>query len=1397
MSRWKRTILRLERLEDRLAPSVSSSFSSGALTLTYGATNDSVTVQFTSASAVSITGDGGTTVSGTTSGSVTSITVNGASGDTGQTLVFDLNNQTASVSGAIAITGLQFVTVTDLRPGGGGSLTAASFSDTNSTLVSGSTTTFNKAVTTTSSGENVSGFSTVNVNAAVDGPNPSFVHIAADNINIDTTNGSISGGSSGGLVNLEPFTSSRLITLGTAPGGTLGLTQAELDTITAGSNLLIGKNSGAPSNTGGIEFTAPITSTGTGWTNLLLFTAGSVSQGSGDTITAAGLSIVADDGVTLTETGNQVSTFGAQDTITSGSAFSYTNDGSLTVGHVTDVGFSGITTLGGAVTVTALGSSSTLTVSNPINTTNGGATTTGADITLNADAMAFSAGINGGTGGIVTLAPVTTTDAISFANIEQVVLTTPNAGANSFTLDLTTPTNGVVSVTEADNVTNTKLESDFNNALSAAGVNGSVTVTEPVADTYDISFFGPGVLPLDLTASGTATPTVSTFNAPSTWTSPTSISVDHRRRAPCRWLVPDRGYRHRRHSRRPIGFQHAKPDHRPHGLGRADGIAGRDQPGRLEAGGGIALPNSGNAVSNIVLLGQGDVQFIDGQALTTSASALDPAETNVGVQSDSGTVFLETTAGDLTLAGPVSAGGNSTATLSAAAAIVNDNGANTDVKAKNLALEAGTGIGATGTNGAINTAVGFLVAENLASGGIFINNADPVTIGFSSDSFKGVQNFGSGDIQLTNAGTVNITTFGEQVEGEGGNITITTTTGDINTGGNQFAVFVSTVSSNTLKLDAAGNITLGTLVGGEFGSVSGGGPLTLMAGGNITIDNDSTAESGFSGGAVTVTAGGNVSIEATTAAQGAVLAVENGTDALSITTGAGDTFAIESSTNGVVTGGGAITINADVLFLDGPVYATTSGTVTLAPVTASEVIDLGTAPTTTLGLSNAELGQVTSSQLTIGSSTNTGGIAITNNIDSQTGIPILELLTGGAITDTGGFTLDPTDLALSGTTGIGTSMAPMMTVVSNLVAENTTSGGIFISNTGDLTIGYSGDPFKGIRDTGAATDAIVLTNDGTLDVTDTTTSGSFIGEDIIAPGDVTVTTTGSTSDIVTGTPIPIDQGDGGSIVSKNAVVSVTAGRDLLLGDTTTDVIGNVEAGRSIFLQAGRNIAVDADTFVQAHGSGTLTATAGSTGGNISLLQSTGAVGAEITTKGGAITLTTGASSSTTTGVFTADGGVAPDVASDGGNITINADLVTLDDSPSLDAGTGIVTITTVTAGTVINLGTVVAGDLNLSDANLGEVTAKVLRIGAWSSYRQQHSDFRRHHRARRLQHAVVYYRRCGHADGSAGCDQPGGPGERADHARQLRQRRVRYCHGRQWRYLFHRFERPDGVGNHP
>ncbi|MDB5307830.1 MAG: repeat protein, partial [Gemmataceae bacterium] len=286
------------------------------------------------------------------------------------------------------------------------------------------------------------------------------------------------------------------------------------------------------------------------------------------------------------------------------------------------------------------------------------------------------------------------------------------------------------------------------------------------------------------------------------------------------------------------------------------------------------------------------------------------------------------------------------------------------------------------------------------------------------------------------------------------------------------------------------------------------------------------------------------------------------------------------------------------------------------------------------------------------------------------------------------------NLALSAATGIGTSTIPIRTTVGNLVARTTTSGGIFLSNTGDLTVGFTGDPFQGVTVTGG-TGGIELVNAGSVSVTTGT-------EVISGLGSVTVTATGAAANIVTG------GGNAPAVASATGIVTLTAGQDLLLGDTAgTGSNGDVSGGGGVVLSAGRDITVDEGTAVSAAGTGTVAATAGTAGtGNISLLQTAAVTGARIFTAGGTITLTTGPG-----GTFTAAGGSGAGVATAGvGDITINADALSLADP--VNAGSGIVTIAPVTVGRNIDLGTNPSpGNLGIAQADLDQITAGVLRIG--------------------------------------------------------------------------------------
>jgi autotransporter-associated beta strand protein len=79
-----------------------------------------------------------------------------------------------------------------------------------------------------------------------------------------------------------------------------------------------------------------------------------------------------------------------------------------------------------------------------------------------------------------------------------------------------------------------------------------------------------------------------------------------------------------------------------------------------------------------------------------------------------------------------------------------------------------------------------------------------------------------------------------------------------------------------------------------------------------------------------------------------------------------------------------------------------------------------------------------------------------------------------------------------------------------------------------------------------------------------------------------------------------------------------------------------------------------------------------------------------------------------TQLLAAAGGVT---VSGGGKIELSVDSLTLNATPSLSAGSGIVTIEPQTTGTPVNLGTLTAGQLSLTDEDLNRIVAGTLRIG--------------------------------------------------------------------------------------
>lgn len=154
-----------------------------------------------------------------------------------------------------------------------------------------------------------------------------------------------------------------------------------------------------------------------------------------------------------------------------------------------------------------------------------------------------------------------------------------------------------------------------------------------------------------------------------------------------------------------------------------------------------------------------------------------------------------------------------------------------------------------------------------------------------------------------------------------------------------------------------------------------------------------------------------------------------------------------------------LSLNGNVMDIQATVSAG-SGIVTLAPMSAGRLIDLGSltdVAANTLELSDVEIDQITANVLRIGS-TNAGSINFTKAI-SPAGTSTLSLITGDEINDnnTSGADVQVANLAMQAVNGVTDSGNALLdTNIDTLAILNTTSGAISTLEAaagGDLTIG--------------------------------------------------------------------------------------------------------------------------------------------------------------------------------------------------------------------------------------------------------------------------------------------------------------------------------------------------------
>ena len=338
------------------------------------------------------------------------------------------------------------------------------------------------------------------------------------------------------------------------------------------------------------------------------------------------------------------------------------------------------------------------------------------------------------------------------------------------------------------------------------------------------------------------------------------------------------------------------------------------------------------------------------------------------------------------------------------------------------------------------------------------------------------------------------------------------------------------------------------------------------------------------------------------------------TDLLNASIPAGTSFVFDNLGNIVlnsVTGGSGSGDLTELIATDGSILGSGTGTNLTAPAAtliANGSIGTPAAPVTT------SIGDLTEAEATNGGIdlSNSGNLLISSACSAGTGNNLVIQTTGNltiggsisapntaALISTGGSVImgsgappvSADTAAFQAAAGIGTSALPITTLASQLTAYNTSSGGIYIDNTGNLSIDdYYFGIGSGIRNN-ASSGIIDITNNGSINI-----PLGIAGKGIFASGggNIILDAVGSSSDITAGSG-----GKGTAAESLGGNIQFTAGQDIYLGENykanlRTNSCPSAPCPGTITLSAGRNITLDNGTkVVSGNGNITLTTTSGS------------------------------------------------------------------------------------------------------------------------------------------------------------------------------------------------------------
>ncbi|MBI3268847.1 MAG: filamentous hemagglutinin N-terminal domain-containing protein [Planctomycetes bacterium] len=615
--------------------------------------------------------------------------------------------------------------------------------------------------------------------------------------------------------------------------------------------------------------------------------------------------------------------------------------------------------------------------------------------------------------------------------------------------------------------------------------------------------------------------------------------------------------------------------------------------------------------------GANDITLGDDPNDVTNFGSLNVTGGIVTISEDSATVFTGVnTAATLTMTSNGSITDNAATTFAVAGAATFNAGANDITLGDNGADVTNFGtLNVTGANVTLTEdSATIFTGTNTATGNLTMTSNGSITDNAATNfAVTGLATFNAGANDITLGDDVNdVTNFGS-LNVTGVNVTVTEDSATVFTGVNTATGALTMTSNGSITDNAAttfavtGTATftaangLGTFfditLGDNGADVTNFGSLTFT-GATVTITEDSgmllTAASTATGNA-TLTANGAITDNAGTAIAVTGRATLNaGANAITL----GDNDGADTTNFGsLALTGAAVTINEDsAMVFDGAAVnsltVTAKGSITDTGAVSGQVVATILTATTldnngsaiTLDTVTNDAANINLSARNAANSANAAG-AITyvdaNNFTVDqvrtTAAVSLTSVAGAIVSGAGATDVTGSSLVAVASTGIGVDVAgnPLTTIVTNLEAQ-TATGGIFITNTGPLTIG-------GIS---ANVTGLTVTNAGGITVA--TASPMTISEDTTAPGDILLTA-GEIADA----PVFADDLTVNAVTVRSTGGNVTlrAGDDVILNaGSVVQAFGNVELTAGFGDLDGGGVVIQNGTVISQNGTVTTQAT---------------------------------------------------------------------------------------------------------------------------------------------------------------------------------------------------------------